>query len=366
MTTMCDTRTTPLAMSTASVPCSSPRTVSATSMTTWRGSRSATTPPSSTKSTNGNEYAASTTPTSAGLPVSRVTYSPMATMTSASPITLADWLSQRRRKLRDRSAENTPETVSALSAGFPALAGSGWLGPGWLDGVGNQGNRLARSRLPDSFTRPRHRRLGGSRSTTMPTTGEGGEQDSLHQPAALTGRVARTTCTWTMATVRGSGGHAVEHQRCQLGVRLRVGQSGPRGHVPTLDAGHCDGGHLADELRVGVSEGAAGHPLGNQGADPVRGDPGVALVHRAAGREIGDGGLEVRAGRSQLVGDCRQVSDHTGARVRAGRQHPLLHPAGRPPEKVRDHRDGELLLGVGERVQRRLRAAQPAGDVFQG
>src|SRR5665811_2593078 len=76
---------------------------------------------------------------------------------------------------------------------------------------------------PDSFTRPRHRRLGGSRSTTMPTTGEGGEQDSLHQPAALTGRVARTTCTWTMATVRGSGGHAVEHQRCQLGVRLRVG-----------------------------------------------------------------------------------------------------------------------------------------------
>jgi hypothetical protein len=61
----------------------------------------------------------------------------------------ADWLSQRRRKLRDRSAENTPETVSALSVGFPALAG-----PGWPDDVGNQGSGLARRRLPRQLHPP--------------------------------------------------------------------------------------------------------------------------------------------------------------------------------------------------------------------
>jgi hypothetical protein len=97
-------------------------------------------------STNGNEYAASTTPTSAGLPVSRVTYSAMATITSASPITLADWLSQRRRKLRDRSAEK--------HTGDGKRAVSRFSRSGWLDDVGNQGSGLARRRLPRQLHPP--------------------------------------------------------------------------------------------------------------------------------------------------------------------------------------------------------------------
>ena len=54
-TTMCQTCTAPVAMSTASEPCSTHRTTSLTTMTCWRGSRSATTPPSSTRTTSGSE-----------------------------------------------------------------------------------------------------------------------------------------------------------------------------------------------------------------------------------------------------------------------------------------------------------------------
>ena len=109
ITTMCHTRTAPVMMSTARVPCSTARTTSLTTITRWRGSRSATTPPSSTSSTSGREYATSTRPTSDGSPVSRVTNSPTATSTRASPMTLAVWLSQSSRKSRaDRTDSTAP------------------------------------------------------------------------------------------------------------------------------------------------------------------------------------------------------------------------------------------------------------------
>jgi len=97
-----------VAISTARIACSVPRTASVTIITVCRGSRSATTPPTRTNSTSGPAYAVSTSPTSLGFPVSRVTNSPIATSTSASPTTLADWPSQSSRKSRERRAGSMP------------------------------------------------------------------------------------------------------------------------------------------------------------------------------------------------------------------------------------------------------------------
>ncbi|HZZ96003.1 MAG TPA: hypothetical protein VFE19_03250 [Jatrophihabitantaceae bacterium] len=56
----------------------------------WRrGTRSATTPPTSRHTTSGSAYAASTALTADASWVRRVTNTPIATMTSASPKTLA-------------------------------------------------------------------------------------------------------------------------------------------------------------------------------------------------------------------------------------------------------------------------------------
>jgi hypothetical protein len=70
ITTMCQISTAPVKMSAASSACRPPRTRSVTTMTRWRGSRSAHTPPTSTKATSGNVAAASTIPTSVGEPMS--------------------------------------------------------------------------------------------------------------------------------------------------------------------------------------------------------------------------------------------------------------------------------------------------------
>jgi hypothetical protein len=60
----------PRKISTASSPCSTARTRSVTTITRWRSSRSAHTPPISTNSTSGSALAARTRPTSLGLPMS--------------------------------------------------------------------------------------------------------------------------------------------------------------------------------------------------------------------------------------------------------------------------------------------------------
>ena len=107
ITTMCQTRTAPVTMSTASTACRTPRATSLTTITRWRGNRSASTPPSRTNSTSGRAYAVSTRPTSRGSPVSRVTNSPMATTTSPSPSTLTLWPSHRSRNSRRRRTDST-------------------------------------------------------------------------------------------------------------------------------------------------------------------------------------------------------------------------------------------------------------------
>ena len=70
MTMMCQTSTAPVKISTASSACVAARIRSVVSITRWRGSRSAHTPPISRQPTNGIACAASTSPTSVGVPIS--------------------------------------------------------------------------------------------------------------------------------------------------------------------------------------------------------------------------------------------------------------------------------------------------------
>jgi hypothetical protein len=70
MTTRCQIATEPVKISAASSACSAKRARSLAIITRWRGSRSATTPPSRTKPTSGSACAASTSPTSDGEPIS--------------------------------------------------------------------------------------------------------------------------------------------------------------------------------------------------------------------------------------------------------------------------------------------------------
>ncbi len=85
---MCQISTAPVKISAASSACSAHRIRSVATITLWRGSRSAHTPPISRKPTSGTALAASTIPTSLGEPRS-VTYSASATNTIRSPIVLA-------------------------------------------------------------------------------------------------------------------------------------------------------------------------------------------------------------------------------------------------------------------------------------
>jgi len=96
--TSCHTRISPVRISTASSPCKPPRTRSVTTTTRWRGSRSAHTPPTNMNSTSGAACAPSTSPTSVADPVWLVTNRASATTTRRSPITLALWPIQNRRK----------------------------------------------------------------------------------------------------------------------------------------------------------------------------------------------------------------------------------------------------------------------------
>ena len=67
---MCQISTVPLKIRTASSAWALKRIRSVATMTLWRGSRSAQTPPSTTNATSGNACAASTMPTSVGVPMS--------------------------------------------------------------------------------------------------------------------------------------------------------------------------------------------------------------------------------------------------------------------------------------------------------
>jgi hypothetical protein len=89
----------PMKISTASSPCSTARTMSVATITRWRSSRSAQTPPISTNRTSGIAFAASTIPTSLGEPMS-VTYSASATKTIRSPSVLALVAAQSSRNSR--------------------------------------------------------------------------------------------------------------------------------------------------------------------------------------------------------------------------------------------------------------------------
>ena len=87
--------TTPAKISAASRACRAKRTRSVTTITRWRGSRSAHTPPISRNATSGRLAAANTSPRSVASPVSSITNSASATITMQSPITLADCANHR-------------------------------------------------------------------------------------------------------------------------------------------------------------------------------------------------------------------------------------------------------------------------------
>ena len=70
MTTIAQIGTSPRKISSASSPCNAARIRSVATITRWRSSRSAHTPPISTNSTSGSAWAASTSPTSVGVPIS--------------------------------------------------------------------------------------------------------------------------------------------------------------------------------------------------------------------------------------------------------------------------------------------------------
>ena len=70
MTTMCQISTDPAKISAASSACRKNRARSEAIMTFWRGSRSASTPPTRMKPIRGSAWAARTSPTSLGEPIS--------------------------------------------------------------------------------------------------------------------------------------------------------------------------------------------------------------------------------------------------------------------------------------------------------
>ena len=94
----------PAKMSAASNPCNAKRARFVAIISLSRGSRSAHTPPTGARSTNGSACAVSTNPTSVALPVSWITYSAMPTVMIPSPMSLSDCPIQNRRKSRWRRA----------------------------------------------------------------------------------------------------------------------------------------------------------------------------------------------------------------------------------------------------------------------
>src|SRR4051812_22330412 len=96
--------------------------MSEASMTIWRGSRSAHTPPASTKATSGIVCAASTTPSAVG-PRSSVlmTANAKATGTSPSPSVEVVWPIQSSRNRRSRRAPNSSDVRIAVDSTYGAL-----------------------------------------------------------------------------------------------------------------------------------------------------------------------------------------------------------------------------------------------------
>ena len=101
-------------ISAASTACRTPRTTSVTTITRWRGSRSAHTPPNSSSATNGIVCAARTMPTSVGVPI-RLTYSASATITSRSATVEPTCDSHSRRKSRWASTRRIPPSWWAVT-----------------------------------------------------------------------------------------------------------------------------------------------------------------------------------------------------------------------------------------------------------
>jgi hypothetical protein len=156
----------------------------------------------------------------------------------------------------------------------------------------------------------------------------------------------------------------MKYERGQLTVGVGVVQSGPPGDVAALDRLHGVRDHLRDERGVDRPEGLARDAVGEQPADPVGGDPGVAFVDRPGRRESGDVVEEGPAGRLQGVRDRVQVGgDPAVVALLPGDRG--LDVGGGVLEVVLDHLDRELFLARRQRVQRGLAAAQLGGQVVQ-
>jgi hypothetical protein len=89
----------------------------------------------------------------------------------------------------------------------------------------------------------------------------------------------------------------VQDEGSELAVGFRVAEAGTTGDVAPLDGLHRVGHHLGGEADVYCPEDVAGDAVLDKLADPVGGDPGIPLVHRARGREGGHVVQEGPAGR---------------------------------------------------------------------
>ena len=123
ITATCQISTSPVMISAARAAWRAKRTRSVTTISRWRGTRSAQTPPISMNPTSGTAWAARTMPRSVGSPVRSMTNSASATVTIRSPSTLARPASQSSRKSRWRRVAN--RSVIALIVSTDRGSGGG-------------------------------------------------------------------------------------------------------------------------------------------------------------------------------------------------------------------------------------------------
>ncbi len=161
------------------------------------------------------------------------------------------------------------------------------------------------------------------------------------------------------------GREPVREQRGEFPVGTCVLETGRLGHLSLLDADHDRGDDVGDEGRVDVAQFAGRNSLGDELADAVGGEPGVAFVHLARDRRVGNVLHEPRGGGFEFAPHGLEIGTDASLGVRGPRD-VGLHPFGGTLEEVDGRRVDEPVLVLRECVERRFRAAQTRGDVVEG
>lgn len=134
------------------------------------------------------------------------------------------------------------------------------------------------------------------------------------------------------------------------------------GDLARLDLAHCVRDHRGDEVGVDGPEGAGTHAVADEFLNAASREPRVLRVHGGGSGLLREVAHERRRRRAERIGGRAQVGGDS-LDVVGLLEHATLHLDGRPFEEVHEHVDRELLFAVTERVERRLRAPKPGGEI---